>query len=214
MKIRVQGSGFGVQAVSVIIILLCLASNVYAHKVSIYAYAEDGMVFSEGYFADGSRSRNSRVEVVEAETGKKLLEGTTDDNGRFSFKIPGVASLRLILHAGMGHQNDYTLSREEITEAMEKGPEAGDQGPVVNRRETEDNPGVSVPPAAVPGVSPSEIEAVVEKAVDRKLRPVLRILLALKENSEKPGITEIIGGIGYIMGLMGTAMYFKSRKAK
>ncbi len=29
-----------------------------------------------------------------------------------------------------------------------------------------------------------------------------------------PGLTEIIGGIGYIFGLVGMAMYFTSRKKR
>ncbi len=215
MKIKVQGSRFKVQIVSAVIILLCLASNVYAHKVSIYAYAENGMIFSEGYFADGTRSRNSRIEVIDAKTEEKLLEGKTGNDGKLSFKIPKAASLKLILHASMGHQNDYTLSEEEVREAMgiqESGVRSQESG--VKGRKTESKTQSATPPAAVSGVSSSEIEAIVGKAVDRKLQPVIRMLLALKENSEKPGITEILGGIGYIGGLMGIVMYFKSRRLK
>ncbi|HEB76112.1 MAG TPA: carboxypeptidase regulatory-like domain-containing protein, partial [Nitrospirae bacterium] len=32
-------------------LLLVVSSTAYAHKVSIYAYAEDGMIHAEGYFA-------------------------------------------------------------------------------------------------------------------------------------------------------------------
>jgi len=57
----------------------------------------------------------------------------------------------------------------------------------------------------------SEIEAIVEKVTDRKMQPVMKMLVKLQKNIEKPGITEIIGGIGYILGIMGIIMYFKSR---
>ncbi len=50
-----------------------------------------------------------------------------------------------------------------------------------------------------------------ERFVDRKLQPVMRMLVKLRENSEKPGITEIVGGIGYIVGLTGVAMYLRRR---
>ncbi len=212
-----------------LLIGICLLPTVaYAHKVSIYAYAEDGMVFSEGYFADGTRSRSSRVEVLDAKTGEKLLEGKTGNDGKFSFKIPKAASLKLILHASMGHQNDYTLSKEEVREAMgiqesgiqksgiqesgiqESGVRSQESG--VKDRKTDSKTQSAISPTVVSGISSSEIEAIVEKAVDRKLQPVIRMLLTLKENSEKPGITEILGGIGYITGLMGIVMYFKSRR--
>jgi len=51
-----------------------------------------------------------------------------------------------------------------------------------------------------------------ERVIDRKLKPVMGILVKLREDSEKPRLTEIIGGIGYIVGLMGIAMYLKSRR--
>ena len=168
-----------------------LPTIAYAHKVSIYAYAEDGMVFSEGYFADGTRSRNSLIEVIDTKTGKKLLEGKTDNDGKFSFKIPKATSLKLILHASMGHQNDYTLDEEEVREAIGVS-KAEDREQI-----TESSPRLSEPTSPLPAtseVSSSEIEAIVGKAIDSKLQPVIRILLKLQENSEKPGITEILGG--------------------
>jgi len=207
-RFKIQNSKFKITPVIIVLILYLASSSASAHKVSIYAYAEDGKVFSEGYFADGSRSRNSRIEVIDAKTGEKLLEGKTGDDGRFSFEIPKAAPLRLILHAGMGHQNDYTLSVEEIREALGiKEPPAGAQEPEAEGKGAENK----TRPAAY-GVSSYDVEKAVEKVMDRKLRPVIRMLLALKENSEKPGITGIIGGIGYIMGLMGIIMYFKSRR--
>ena len=187
MRVKIHGPKRRLLGI-VFAVLLCLAPDAHAHKVSIYAYAEGGMVFAEGYFADGTRSRNSLIEVIDARTGEKLLEGRTDAEGRFSFKIPKVAPLKLVIHAGMGHKGDYTLTEEEIREAMDRTP----------ARETT--------------VDASELEEAVERAVKRQLRPVIRMLVRLQEEAERPGITEILGGIGYIIGLMGVAMYFKSRR--
>ncbi|GMT48264.1 MAG: hypothetical protein IEMM0007_1830 [bacterium] len=202
-----------ISGVVILLFLILTSSTVFAHKVSIYAYAEDGMVFAEGYFSDGTRTRNSLIEVFDAKTGKKLLEGKTDNGGKFSFKIPKATSLKLVLHASMGHRNDYTLSAKEVTEAMgiqESG--VGSQEPGVKEQKTENKQQSTVPLTVTSELSSAEIEAVVNKAMDRKLQPVITILLKLKENSEKPGLTEILGGIGYIIGLMGIIMYFKSRR--
>ncbi len=195
-----------ISGVIIFLLLILTSSTVFAHKVSIYAYAEDGKVFAEGYFSDGTRTRNSLIEVFDAKTGKKLLEGKTDNDGKFSFKIPKATSLKLVLHASMGHRNDYTLSAKEVKEAM------GIRESGVKGRKGESKPQSTVPLTVTSGLSSAEIEAVVNKAMDRKLQPVITILLKLKENSEKPGLTEILGGIGYIIGLMGIAMYFKSRR--
>jgi nickel transport protein len=165
----------------------------YAHKVNVYGYAEDGKVFVEGYFVDGSRTKNSLVEIFDAETGEKLLEGKTDDKGTFSFKIPKLTSLKLVLTASMGHKNDYTISREEVAEAM--------GGETTEAKEEKI-------------VRAEELEKVVERVMERELKPIKNMLLQIQEVSARPGITEVFGGIGYIIGLMGIVLYFKSKSRR
>jgi nickel transport protein len=63
-------------------------------------------------------------------------------------------------------------------------------------------------------ISESEIEAIVERVVDRKLKPMERMLIKLQERSGKPGTTEIVGGIGYIIGILGIIAYFKAKRIK
>ena len=201
-----------------ILIIICSVSNyAYAHKVSIYAYAEDGKVFAEGYFVDGSKAKNSLVEVFDIESGKKLIEVKTDEKGEASFEIPEVGPLKLVITASMGHKNDYTISENEVRESM------GMSKAEVGSRDPEESeliavggsqiPGpAAVLPATVQGLSSSEVEAIVERALEKKLRPIKNILLQVQESLTRPGISEVLGGIGYILGLMGIVMYFKSRR--
>ena len=51
----------------------------------------------------------------------------------------------------------------------------------------------------------------IDAALEEKLKPVIRELAKLRED-KKPGVTEIIGGIGYILGIMGIVAYMKSRR--
>lgn len=46
---------------------------------------------------------------------------------------------------------------------------------------------------------------------DKDFRFIKREIAVLKEAMEKPGITEIIGGIGYIFGLLGISYYWHAR---
>lgn len=64
------------------------------------------------------------------------------------------------------------------------------------------------------GLSSSEIEIIVDRTLEKKLKPIKNILIQIQESSSKPGISEILGGIGYILGLMGIIMYFKSKAGK
>lgn len=176
----------------------------------------------EGYFVDGTKAKNSLVEVFDAETGQKLLEGKTNGAGVFSFKIPKLTALKLILTASMGHKNDYTISRQEVAEALgQAGGRRQEESPK-NRRFFEAEESVDreqtvvqkgkMPAERVKVVSSEEIERIVERVLERKLQPIKSILLKLQEESSRPGMTEIIGGIGYIMGIMGIVLYFKSRR--
>jgi nickel transport protein len=207
-------------------LIFCLLFNVCclffvsfanAHKVSIYAYAEDGMVHSESYFVDGTKCKNSVLEVFDEKDGTKLLEGKTDEEGKFSFKIPKVTPLKLVLHASMGHQADFTLGKDEVREAM--GVKQPPKSPSVKvPSKSEDSASMKIQKketaekSELKCISESEIEAIVESVVDRKLKPMERMLVKLQESSGKPGFTEIIGGIGYIIGILGIVAYFKARR--
>jgi nickel transport protein len=189
----------------------------YAHKVNIYAYAEDGMVHSESYFVDGTKCKNSVLEVFDEKDRTKLLEGKTDEEGKFSFKIPKATSLKLVLHASMGHQADFTIGEDEVREAMgvkqtSKSPSVKVSSKSESSTSMKTQKKETAEISELKGISESEIEAIVESAVDKKLQPVMRMLVKLQESSGKPGITEIVGGIGYIIGILGIVAYFKARK--
>ena len=73
-----------------LLIVLYMAMSVpwaLAHKVLLTAYVEGDTVFVEGGFSDGTSCKNARIEVFDP-SGKKLLEGKTNEDGEFSFKPP------------------------------------------------------------------------------------------------------------------------------
>ena len=102
-------------------ICILLSCNVSAHRVNIFAYAENGRVYTESYYSDGSPAVNSRIEVFDNKTGKLLLSGSSDAGGRFSFGLPQKAAMRIVLNASMGHRNECVLMEEELTEAHKTG---------------------------------------------------------------------------------------------
>ncbi|EHJ46638.1 hypothetical protein DFW101_0621 [Solidesulfovibrio carbinoliphilus subsp. oakridgensis] len=69
----------------------------------------------------------------------------------------------------------------------------------------------SVPAAAAVPMDPVALQAVVEAAVEKKIAPIRKMLLDQQEKG--PGLTEIAGGIGYLVGLAGLLAYARSRKA-
>jgi nickel transport protein len=63
----------------------------------------------------------------------------------------------------------------------------------------------SSPAAASP--LPTGSDKALEKMLDRKLAPIMRTLAEMQE--QKVRLTDVLGGLGYIFGLVGVAAYFK-----
>lgn len=95
------------------LLVLLPALPALAHKVNLFAYAEGGTVYTESYFPDGRSVEGGKVLVFD-HTDSKLLEGTTDMEGLFSFKIPKVDDLRIVIEATLGHKNAFTLKKSEV----------------------------------------------------------------------------------------------------
>ncbi|GAI37838.1 unnamed protein product, partial [marine sediment metagenome] len=69
---------------------------------------------------------------------------------------------------------------------------------------------VSVVSPEVSSLDLNEIRSLIEDALDKKLEPIMREIK--KSKTDKISPTEIIGGIGYIIGIFGIIAYFLSRK--
>lgn len=190
-----------------LILVLLVGSNALAHKVNVFAYAEDGMVHTESYFSDGRKVMDSTVEVFDAKNNKLLLTGKTDKNGEFSFNIPQATGLRIVLTASMGHKNEYFLSEDEVRDAIgiAKLPEKSPP----ERVETEK---MEELPETVTKVYGERLEALMEQVVEKKTAPIMKKLLKIEKQMQKPSLQDIIGGLGYIVGLMGIGIYFRYKR--
>jgi nickel transport protein len=177
-----------------------------AHKVTIFAWAEGDRVFTQSKFSGGKRVNNGTVEVFDSR-GDLLLTGQTDDQGEFSFVAPAVTDLNIVLTAGMGHQNSWHLSATELSGPSGKAVDAKIPPPV----DADPVPVVEPHPGpAVPGLTPQAVEAIVAQQLEEKLRPLTRLMAAAQE--KRPSMSDIFGGIGYILGLVGLGAYLRYRK--
>ena len=176
-----------------------------AHRVNIFAFVDGDAVQVECGFNRSQKVKQGTVEVFDATTGVQLLQGTTDDNGVFRF--PVTAELRKAGHdlniriiAGEGHQNDWTVAADEL--ASSGTPKAV----AVAAAEVPATPASLVAGQAAPS---AEIERIVDAALDAKLSPIKRMLA--EQTEAGPNLRDIIGGIGWIFGLIGVAAYFRRR---
>ncbi|MBU4525437.1 MAG: cobalamin biosynthesis protein CbiL [Desulfomicrobium sp.] len=196
----------------ILVFALLVSSPALAHRVNIFAYVEGGEVVVECSFSKSKRVRHGHIEVRDAVSGETLLQGTTDAEGLFRFPVPEQArtsgsGLRILLQAGEGHQNEWIVDAAEFLGA----PITAAPAPSAPQSDTAAGSvsGGNVAASHVPGLTRSDVEEVVAAALDAKLAPIQR---ELREQGLKgPGVQEIVGGIGWIFGLIGVAAYFKSR---
>lgn len=208
-----------------------------AHRVNIFAWTEGRQVMVQCGFSGGNNVKNGQITVYDAANGTILLEGRTDTNGMFHFDIPPQGrknGLRIRINAGEGHQNEWQLDAEELDQAPEPSgaspAQTGNTGSVpaaqpTDRPVTARGSTAQVEPAAVTsgnGVSIAieEIRASVDAALEAqdarfnallesRLAPLRRQLAEMRQDG--PGLREIVGGMGWLVGLAGIALYLRSR---
>jgi len=191
-----------------ILVIVVPTSYALAHRVVLFAYTEGNVVFTESYFSDGKRCRDSRIEVFDR-FGNKLLEGKTDNKGQFSFKPPKRTDLKIILTASMGHKDEYIIPAGELRgKAEAKSPAS--ESPKAAKKVFQAEKGS--PARQLTSREVEQIRMVVEEALDEKLKPVMRLLS--KPQTEGISFVQVMGGIGFIFGIMGIILYFRSRRGR
>jgi nickel transport protein len=175
-------------------------SPAWAHKVNVFAYIEGETVKGEAYFSDGAPVKNSAVQVRDNE-GKVLAESVTDGDGQFVLPLPrSLKTFSVVVSGGAGHQGKMELTRSEegMSPRQEKEMEEG------RHMETGKNGDVDV----------RDLEQTLRRIVREETEPLKRLLSETNKQLSKPGLVEVIGGIGYIVGLVGIALWAGNRKMK
>ncbi len=156
-----------------------------AHDVHLFATYDGEVVHGRAYFAGDVPAAGLTVNVLTAE-GMPL--GTTETNaeGRFTYVPEQGGALRFVVETVDGHRASITLNlaKDEGQEEIEIDVRSPASG---------------------------DIEEMIERAVAHEVAPVLEEMNRL-ENRVR--FQDVIGGIGYIVGVMGLIAFWKSRSRK
>ncbi len=198
-----------------VVLSLLLSGTANAHKVMIFAWVEGDTIHTESKFSGGKKVKGGRITVSDKQ-GNLLLEGKTNDRGEFSFKVPKKTTMIISLNAGMGHRADWTVPEEEIEEVTTEQSQ-----PSAPKETDETEQKKVIQPTTVSGITIEDIQLTVEKLLDRRIntteknidKKLKTIIKMLTESRDKgPSVNDILGGIGYILGLVGLGAYIKYRK--
>jgi nickel transport protein len=180
-----------------------------AHGVEVFAYAEGARIQGSAHFAGGSAA-GLRV-LIQDSAGSTLAELTPADDGSFSYRARDPLEHRIIAQSADGHRAEWRVTAEELAAGFPGHRDRAGAGiaagaPTPPRRDAETVSGgrVAVEPAALDPL----VEAAIGRAVARQVGPLRQELAADRRRAR---LQDVLGGIGYIVGLAGFALWWRSR---
>jgi nickel transport protein len=172
-----------------------------AHQLRVFAFADGARITGSAYFAGGGAATGARIEVRD-DSGALLAELTPDATGHFAYLAQAAIDHRILAISGDGHRAEWRVAADELIGAPRVAAEQPESAL--------DVPTAQTAPAATPlqaGLDPA-LEAAIERAVARQIRPLREQLIAAEERTR---LRDILGGFGYILGLTGLALWWRSR---
>ncbi|WP_027368790.1 hypothetical protein [Desulfocurvibacter africanus] len=205
----------------ILLATLVLPCPTLAHRVTVFAWVDGDTVRTTSQFSRNNKVHSGLIEVMDAATGELLVSGRTNNQGEFSFEIPPAVrargmDLRVALKAGEGHAGEWIVpAAEYMVQAGAVSMKQSEQTEMSGQAKPVETSGqAGADPAVTPQVSADmqAIEQAVERALERKLAPVTRMLA--EQMQAGPSVPEIVGGIGWLVGLAGIGAWLAARKKK
>lgn len=172
-------------------ILFSLPQQAMAHKIHVFAWVSGNTVTVEANFSGNRPLIGGKVTVKDNASGAVLLQGVGNDKGIFTFPLPTeikqkAADLLIVVAGSEGHQSEWLVpATEYLTTTHPPSPEVPDT------------------------MNNTELRKMLEELIRQELAPIKRSLAESRQR--KPGFRDIMGGIGYFIGLAGLAAWLKNR---
>jgi len=173
----------------------------HAHKIKIFAMTEGSVVNGYAYAPGGVRLPHDKVEVFDGNK-QKLGEVETDANGEFSFSPQKRSDLHFEMDTGDGHRTSFVVRAEELPASLPTGDGTTPQPQLTAQ------PQPTTQPPAITG-SQEALATMIDVAVARNIRPLREQIEAYEQRVR---LHDILGGIGYVMGLAGIFAFLQAGK--
>jgi len=173
-----------------------------AHKLNVFAYSEDSSIRGEAYFNDGAPARNCEVLIKAEGDGSVMGRGRTDEDGNFAVNIDpsNRKFVTVLVDGGMGHLGRVNIALSSFDNSTDiSDPNSTDK--VTLEEEQIEN--------QIVALGEKEIASIVKSVLRSEIEPLRAEIIQLRKEFAKPGFNQIMGGIGYIFGLIGVALWFK-----
>jgi nickel transport protein len=186
--------------------LLLLPFSAQAHKISIFAWPEGSEIRGEVKFNGGRKAKNVQIAVQNAADSVVLAETVCNENGEFRVALPDAVlkmhpDLLLVANGGEGHRGEWRLEAKEYASAASAAVSP-----------TAVASSVSPPASTSPAAASDELllRRIISEELSKGLSPVRKALA--ESHDQEPTLRDILGGMGWIIGLAGMAAWAQSRR--
>ena len=187
------------------VLLVAIAFPARAHSLYLFATAEADALRGRVYFSGGGAAGGVPVVALGAD-GASQGRVLTADDGRFVLPVPPGRDYRLVAETADGHRAEFPIAAAEWPAgAASTPPPRPVDDPAVGADST---PKLAPAPAAEPADGLAA-RALIEAAVARQLAPLREQLAAFEAETRW---RDVLGGIGYILGLTGIAAFLLARR--
>ena len=195
-----------------VLLCVCATPSAYAHQLRVFAAADGEFISGSAYFAGGAAARGIEVRIESAE-GALLGTTLSDADGRFRWQASAPSDHAVVVQSADGHRARWLVSGAELAPAFAGRPDlsASDQ-PAGSRMQQNTDAVLETRPGPAPAQAGEVLEpalaAAIERAVARQVRPLRE---ELAEARARARLQDVLGGIGYIVGVAGLALWWRAR---
>jgi len=208
--------GQAVGSLSVFALLLLCPASAFAHKLYVFAQVDGTTIQGRAYFPGDVPAQKSTVIARDA-SGRELGRTMTDDAGKFTFTVREHVDYHLAAETPDGHGGQYVVHAAELPDSLPADVPTTDRGSHVATNyplsgpesQATDHAGV---PAASAGKE-SDPAAVGAQLIELR-KQIQELRQQIFDSDERLRFRDILGGIGFILGLAGVAFYMKARQRR
>ena len=165
-------------------LLLLLNGTAEAHLLKLFAYVEGASVHGSAYFAGGTNAAGLAITISDR-NNQQLVSLKTDSQGGFSY-TPATPG-------------EYHI-RAEFSQAFPAGADTVGGGQEAVK-----------PDNTLPALPAPQLAGLIERAVARQIGPLRE---ALQRSEDRAHLSDILGGVGFIFGLAGIALWWRGRQVE
>jgi nickel transport protein len=183
-------------------VLTLLPGSALAHSLYIFAEVEGKTIVGKVYFRGQVPAQGATVTAFDP-AGQSLGKATTDEDGKFRLEARFRCDYRLLADTGDGHGAQWKVAAAELPD---------DLPPRADGKEPPPQPNSVSEPLAVGSQSAAVLPA--DQELKQIHAEIVQLRQQLTEQEQHLRLQDVLGAIGYIVGITGIAYYFLAARRK